>query len=79
MGLLLRLTQEMIKPLTDDMPNKLALRNKSPMAWSSRCCGQASLILFWGHLRILLVRLKIVNCAIKQSDKSVTQSVVKRI
>ena len=31
MGLLLPLTQEMIKSLTDDMPNKLALRNKSPI------------------------------------------------
>ena len=36
------------------------------------CCGIASLILFWGHLKILLVTLrkkKIVNCAIKQSGK----------
>ena len=28
-------------------------------AWSSRCCGLASLILFWGHPWILLVRLRL--------------------
>ena len=49
-------------------------------AWSSQFCGMALLILFWGHCEFhYMVRLKIVNCAIKQSGKSPSQSVVKRI